>query len=76
MVDLRGDYLTPVFLFDQERVLGSQHNGTKPIHRSSGHPLDARLVNKEDAKHHEAPWAYNHLYLPIHPFLMVLKNDR
>ena len=48
MVDLLGDYLTPVFLFDQERVLGSQHNGTKPIHRSLGHSPDARLVNRED----------------------------
>ena len=49
MVGLLGDCLTPVFLFDQERVLGSQHNGTNPIYRSLGHPLDARLVNREDA---------------------------
>ena len=49
MVDLLGDCLTPVFLFDQERVQGSQHNGTKPICRSSGHFPSARSVNKEDA---------------------------
>ena len=49
MVDLLGDYLTPVFLFDQEKVLGSQHNGTNPIRRSLGHLLDARLVSREDA---------------------------
>ena len=48
MVDLLGDCLTPVFLFNQERVLGSQHNGTKPIHRSLGHSLSARSVNRED----------------------------
>ena len=48
MVDLLGDYLTPVFLFNQERVLGSQHNGTKPIHRSSGHSLSVRSINRED----------------------------
>ena len=49
MVDLLGDYLTPAFHFDQERVLGSQKNGTNPIHRSSGHSPSVRLVNKEDA---------------------------
>ena len=47
MVDLLGDFLTHVFLFIQERVLGSQHNGTKPIRRSSGHSLSARSVNRE-----------------------------
>ena len=49
MVDLLGDCLTSIFLFDQERVLGSQHNGTKPIRRSSGHSPSARSVNREDA---------------------------
>ena len=49
MVELLGDCLTPVFLFDQERFMGSQHNGTKPICRSSGHSLSARSVNREDA---------------------------
>ena len=49
MEDLLGDYLMPLFLFDQERVLGSQHNGTKPIRRSSSHSLSARSVNREDA---------------------------
>ena len=49
MVDLLGGYLTVVFLFNQEKVMGSQHNGTKPIRRSSGHSLSARLVNKENA---------------------------
>ena len=49
MVDLLGDCLTPVFLFDQERVLSSQYNGTKPIRRSSSHSPSARSVNKKDA---------------------------
>ena len=40
---------TPVFLFNQERVLGSQHNGINPICISLGHPPDARVVNREDA---------------------------
>ena len=48
MVDLLGSCLTPVFLFDQERVLGSQRNGTKPIRRSLGHSPSARSVNRED----------------------------
>ena len=43
------DYLTLIFLFNQEKVLGSQHSGTNPIRRSTGHLLDARLVNREDA---------------------------
>ena len=55
MVELLGDFLTPVFLFDQESVLGCQHNGTNPIHRSTGHLPDARLVNRKDAYHHENP---------------------
>ena len=38
----------PVFLFDQERVLGSQHSGTNPTRRSSGHSLSVRSVNRED----------------------------
>ena len=49
MVDFLGGYLTLGFLFDEERVMGSQHNGTNPIHRSSGHPPGARSVNREDA---------------------------
>ena len=49
MVDFLGDYLTSVFLFDQERVLGSQHNGTNPTRRSLGHSPSARSVNREDA---------------------------
>ena len=48
MVDLLGDYLTLVFLFDQEIVLGSQYNGTNPICRSSGHSPRVRSVNWED----------------------------
>ena len=48
MVELLGDCLTPIFFFDQERVLGSQHNGTMPVCRSSTHSLSARSVNKED----------------------------
>ena len=48
MVDLLGDSLIAVFLFDQEIMLGSQHNGNKPIYRSSGHSLSARSVNRED----------------------------
>ena len=55
MVDLLGDYLTHLFLFDQERVLGSQHNGTNPIHRSSGDSPSARLVNREDANAMKPP---------------------
>ena len=76
MVAWLGDFLTPVFLFNQERVLVSQHNGTNPICRSSDHPPNARSVNREDAEHREAPWVYYPLYLPGHLFLVVLKNDR
>ena len=43
------DYITLIFLFNQENVLGSQHNGTKPICRSTSHLPDPRLVNREDA---------------------------
>ena len=42
------DYLTLIFLFNQKKVTGSQHNGTNPIRRSIGHLLDVRLVNRED----------------------------
>ena len=76
MVAWLGDYIAPIFLFNQERVLGSQHNGNKPIRRSTDYPPDARSVNKEDAEHREAPLAYYPLYLPSHLFLVVLKNAK
>ena len=76
MIAWLGDYLAPIFLFNQERVLGSQHNGTKPICRSSSHPPDASSVNREDTKHREAPWTYYTLYLPSHPFLVASKKYR
>ena len=75
MVDLLGDFLTPVFLFDEERVLGSQHNGTNPICRSSGHSPSARSVNREDANAMRPPRPTTpSLYLPSHPFLVVSEN--
>ena len=55
MVDLLGECLTLVFLFDQERVLGCQHNGTNPIHISSSHSPSARSVNREDANAMKPP---------------------
>ena len=73
-VDLLGDFLAPVFLFDQERVLGSQHNGTKPIRRSSGHLPSSRLVKQGG---HLAPWEallLYPLYLPGHLVLVVLEK--
>ena len=56
MVDLLGDGLTPVFIFDQERVLGSQHNRSTPIRRSLSHSLSARSVNREDVNTVGPPW--------------------
>ena len=71
---LSRDYLTPVLLFDQERVLGSQHSGTKPTRRSSSHSSSVRLVNKEDLNAMKPPNGLHPLYLPGHPFLVVLEK--
>ena len=43
-----GDYLTLLFLFDQEIALVSHESGNNPTHRSIGHSSSARFINKED----------------------------
>ena len=57
-------------------MLGSQHNGTY-LHPYILRSLSGCKVSQQGGREcHETPNGLHPLYLPIHPFLVVLKNDR